>query len=323
MTARTLAAVALVALFGIALAQPTTPASAPVPQPVKADPKADKGDLFKQLATRITLPKYEGKFKDAVKMLADAYELPLVIDPRLTEREQGMACDGGADDREVKLPKLANVRLDTVLNLLVAQVNGRFLVYPDHIQIVPEAFAWYETGILPAKADPTDEPILPEMDLVRSKPLIKRALVNASFKNKPFSEVIDEIVEATGANVAVSPQLPANLRSLPITVRFANTPVESAVRTLCEMIEAGAIEQGNVLLVTTRERAAARAKEDAQKAKDRFPPVQPLVGYGGGLGGFVTQPDLAGEVAKLKEQNEQLKKQLEQLEKLVRKVTDK
>jgi hypothetical protein len=322
-TARTLAATVLVALIGTALAQPTTPANAPVPQPVRAEPKVEK-DLFKQLAARVTVQKFDGTFKEAVKMLADAYDLTIVVDPRLgAEDAQGAACDAPADDRPVKLPKLTNVRLDTVLGLVVAQVKGKFLVYPDHIKIVPEAFAAYETGLLPAHSDPNDDPILPQMDVLRNKPLIKRALVNASFKNKPFSEVIDEIVEATGANLAVSPLLPASVRVLPITARFANTPVDAAVRTLCEMIEAGTIEEGTVLLVTTRERAAARAKEDAQKAKDRHATAQPLLGWGAGFPALAPQPDLAAEVAKLKDQNEQLKKQLDLLEKLLRKLTDK
>ena len=102
-----------------------------------------------------------------------------------------------------------------------------------------------------------DVPLLPTQEFQKAKPLIKRGLVNASFKSKPLADVIDEIVEATGANVAVSPLLPANVRQAPITVKFANTPVDAAVRTLCEMIEGGVIEDANVLLITTRERAAA------------------------------------------------------------------
>ncbi len=318
MTARTLAAAALVAVVGTALAQQPKAGLAPVP--VALQPKvAEKPDLPKMLATRVTVAKFDGTFKDAVKLFADTYDLPLVVDPRLGEDGQGAMCDGAADNRPVKLPKLANVRLDTVLKILAEQVNGKFLVYPDYIKIVPDLFAAYESGVLSVSADPNDEPpLLPTSDLLRSKPLIKRALVNASFKNKPLSEVIDEIAEATGANVAVSPLLPANVRQAPVTVRFANTPVDAAVRTLCEMTECGAIEDANVLLVTTRERATARAKEEAQKVKDRHPALQPVFGGGAGVG-LPAQPDIATEVAKLKEQNEQLRKELEELKKAMKK----
>lgn len=325
MTARTLAAATLIAVLGTALAQPPKPGE-PVaaPVPIALQPKAaEKQDLPKLLATRVTVQKFDGKFKDAVKLLSEAYDLPLVVDPRLGDGDVGMAmCDNQVDDRPVKLPKLANVRLDTVLNLLAEQLNGKFLLYPDHIKIVPTAVWLYETAVL--QHDPLalangmdDTPLLTTQDLLKAKPLIKRGLVNASFKNKPLTEVIDEIVEATGANVAVSPLVPANVRQANVTVRFTNTPVDAAVRMLCEMTECGVIEDANVLLVTTRERATARAKEESQKIKDRQPPF-PFGVAPGGLS-LPPQPDLATELAKLKEQNEQLKKELEEIKKLLKK----
>lgn len=328
MTARTLAAAALVALIGTALAQPPKPAD---PKPGAQPAKAEAPDLPKLLATRVTLDKaIDAPFKDVVKMLAEKYDLPLIVDPRLGEGDVAGAACAPADDRQVKLPRLRNVRLDTVLKVLVEQVSGKFLVYPDHIKIVPDLHAAYESGLIAPNADPNsaeDAPFLTPADLVRTKPLIKRGLVNASFKNKPLSEAIDEIVEATGANVAVSPVLPANVRQAPVTVKFANTPVDVAVRTLCEMTETGVIEDANVLLVTTRERATARAKEEAQKAKDRQPPAPVVVGgglgFGGGLGGFSPLPDVNGELLKLKEQNELLKKEVEELKKALKKPAEK
>lgn len=315
MTARTLAAAALVAVLGTALAQPPKPI--PLAQKVKDEPKAAP-DIPKLLASRVTIDKFDGTFKEAVERLADKFDLPLVVDPRVGEDIAVAMCDAPANDRPVKLPKLTNVRLDTALKLVVEQVGGKFLVYPDHVKIVPAAFAEYEAGVLSTTPDGVDDPLLSPADLIRARPLIKRALVSASFKNKPLGEALDEIAEATGATVAVSPLLPANLRQAPVTVRFANTPVETAVRTLCEMTECAAIEDTSVLLVTTRERAAARAKEDAQKARDRQPPAL-VFGNGPvpGIGAFAPQPEVAAELAKLKEQNEQLRKELEELKKLL------
>jgi hypothetical protein len=327
-TARTLAAAALVALVGTALAQPK-PASSPTLPPTRADQKAEKGDPAKQLATRVSVQKFEGKFKDAVKMVAEAYDLPLVLTKRAEEwRDYGSDDETKLGDRLVALPRLNNVKVDTVLALLCEQTKTRFLVYPDTIRIVPDVVGWYEAGILTVATEPPagdcDLPFLTREDIVRSKPLTKRALVNASFKSKTLTEAIDEIVESTGANVALSPLVPANVRLAPVTVRFANAPVDAAVRTLCEMTEAGVIEDANVLVVTTRERASARAKEDAQKVRDRHPPSQRAPGPGGvAPPALQPQPDFVGEVAKLKEQNEQLKAQLDQLEKLLKKAIEK
>ncbi len=318
MTARTLAAALLVALVGTALAQPPKPVAALQP---KTDPKAaEKADLAKLLATRVTVEKFDGKFKDAMQFLAEKYELPLVVDPRVGRENEGMAaCD--ADDQPVKLPRLPNVRLDTVVKLLAEQVNGNFLVYPDHIKIVPTAFWLYESAVLqhdPLGLTQGDEtPLLPPVEMQKAKPLTRRGVVNVSFKNKPLAEVLDEIAEATGANVALAPAVPAQVRQAPVTVKFANTPVDAAVRTLCEMTECGVIEDANVLLVTTRERAAARAKEDAQKLKDRQPP--PVMFPQGAFQNPLPLPDVNGELLKLKEQNEQLRKELDELKKLLKK----
>ncbi len=321
MTARTLAAAALVAVIGTAFAQQPKADLQPIPIALKQK-DAEKPDLPKLLATRVTVQKFDGKFKDAVTLLAEKFDLPLVVDPRLGEGEAMAQCDG-VDDKAVKLPKLVNVRLDTVLKILAEQVNGKFLVYPDYIKIVPDSFAVYETGVLSVNMDPNsdDTPLITQADLIRNKPLTKRGLVNASFKNKPLTEVIDEIAEATGANVAVSPLLPMAVRQAPVTVRFANTPVDAAVRTLCEMTESGVIEDANVLLVTTRERAAVRAKEEAQKLKDRQPPVYPNAIGLGGPGGFAVNPlpDVNAELLKLKEQNELLRKELDEMKKMLKK----
>jgi hypothetical protein len=308
MFARTLAAAALFAALGAALAQP----------PRLADPKAAaKPDILKQLATRVTLEKgFEGKFKDALTMLAEKSDLPLVL---TRQAEESTRPDGEtkAGEQIVKLPKLTGVKAETVLTLLCEQTDTKFLVYPDHVRIVPGLFAAYESGVLPVSTDPNeDPPLLSTTELVRSKPLTKRALVNASFKNRPLSEVLDEIAESTGANVALSPLLPAEVRQAPITVRFANAPVDAAVRTLCEMTDTGVIEDANVLLVTTRERAAERAKEEERKQRARQWASSVLMGAAG-FG--VVAPDLATEVMKLREQTEQLKKQLDEVQKQLKK----
>lgn len=317
MTARTLVAAALLAAIGTALAQPPKPEPAPKPKAApepKAEAKAEHADLNKQLATRVTI-EFNGPFKDAVKLMAEKFDLPLAVDPKVGEDLVGGAalCDHPADNLPIKLGRLANVRIDTVLKLISEQVGAKFLLYPDHIKIVPLTYAAYESGVLSATPDAAEEPLLSVTEMIRAKPLIKRGLVNANFKAKPLSEAIDEIAEATGATLAVSPLLPAAVRQTPVTVRFTNTPVDAAVRTLCEMTESGTIEDANVLLVTTRERAAARAKEEALKLKDRAPILGGCLGVG--FGGGQPQADLATTVAELKEQNDKLRKELEELKK--------
>src|SRR5262249_43372452 len=160
-------------------------------------------------------------------------------------------CDG-ADDLPIKLPKLANVKLETILNLVCEQVNAKFLIYPDHIKIVPVAMWLYETGVHRADAtqpgDSDQTEFLPMMEGLKAKPLIKRAVVTLAFKGATVAEVLDEIAATSGANVVLAAGVVGEKANQKLTVRFANTPVDVAVRTVCEMSELAAIEDGNVLV---------------------------------------------------------------------------
>ncbi len=138
MTVRTLATAALFVALGAALAQPPKPVEAvraPAPPP-----PPEKIDIPKRLAARVEVEKgFEGKFRDAVKMFADKYELPVVLTRAAVERSD--SDDGPRGDQEVKLPRLANVKVETILATLCEQANTKFLVYPDHIRIVPDVHA--------------------------------------------------------------------------------------------------------------------------------------------------------------------------------------
>jgi hypothetical protein len=286
----------------------------------------DKLKLSDKLARKITLDKFEGTFKQAVELFATKFDLPLVVDPSVAHPAGGMAECDGADDAPVKLPRLVNVRVDTALRLLCQQVNAMYMVHPDHIQIVGAANGLLESGVL-KQPEPGEDDLtqLATLDQQKYKPLIKRALVTAAFKGVALSDVLDDIAESTGATVVLSPEV-GPMADRKVTARFANTPVEAAVRTLCEITDLGVIEDANVLVVTTREKAAARAKAEEEKRKSRSAATAGFgfVGLGGlsatpyGLGGLVP-PDLSVEVARLKEQNEQLKKQVEELQKSIKK----
>ena len=106
--------------------------------------------------------------------------------------------------------------------------------FADHFSAVAARYAAFRPrypaaliDLLAANADPNSEdaPLLSQTELLRAKPLTKRGLVNAGFKGAPLAEVLDAIAEQTGANVALSPALPNQVRQTPVTVRFANAPV--------------------------------------------------------------------------------------------------
>lgn len=331
MSIRTLATAAFIAGLTLTVAHDAIPAlGAQDAKPAQPDAKAEKSPkLADLLARRISLEKpFEGKFKDAIEFLAEKYSLPIVLDPALRDfAGAGMACDG-LEDKPIKLPKMMNVRTDTLLRLTCEQADAMFLIYPDYIRIVPTIFGLYETGVTAAGLDPNDDQPSPLTadQLLKTRPLTKRAIVNLTFKGSPVADVLDEIASASGANVVLAP-LVAEKAAAKLTGRFANTPVDAAVRTVCEMADLGLIEDANVLIVTTRERAAARAKADQEKKQARLLSLTAAnFGLGGSnpvflpnwLGG-ASPSDLTTELTKLKEQNDQLKKQLDEVMKLLKK----
>jgi hypothetical protein len=295
---------------------------------LKVDIKSNKAQRITDLlAKRVSLDRpFEGKFKEALEFLADRYNLPIVVDASVREFAGGaMACDG-LEEKAIKLPRMLNVRTETLLRLTCEQADAMFLAYPDYIRIVPTIFGLYESGVTSAGIDPSEDQATPLTadQLLKVKPLTKRAIVTLSFSNATVSEILDEIAAASGANVALAPSA-AEKGAAKLTVRFANTPVDSAVRTICEMADLDAIEDANVLIVTTHERAAARRKADLDRKRARLMPLAGYPGFGAnglllanGLGG-VALPDWAGEITRLKEQNEQLKKQLDEVLRLVKK----
>ncbi|MBA4065008.1 MAG: hypothetical protein C0501_15105 [Isosphaera sp.] len=304
-------------------------APAPAQQPKPADPKATTdgaADLAKRLAARVTLDKaFEGKFPDAVKMLAEKFDLPLTVDREvlryLLESDDGVEQVPGT----VRLPKLADVKLETLLTILCDQANAKFLVYPDRVRIATLGFWLYETRVRQdtsndaSPADPNDPnavPILSITDLEKSKPLIKRAVVTKAFKAVAVSDILDEIATGTGATVNLSP-LVGNKADTRLTVRFANTPVDAAVRTVCELADLGVIEDANTLTVTTRERAAEVEKKAADKAKAKLAAdaaLNPQQFFGNGL-----LPARAERVAGLKDEIAALKAEVEELRKALKK----
>jgi hypothetical protein len=278
-----------------------------------------KTDVIGLLGKRVTIAKFEGRFGEAIEYLRDVHGLPVVIDSSLKTED-----DSPVENLAVRWPAQENVRLESLLRLIGDQVKGMPMVRPDGVAFVDMVSGLYESGVLkqPDAADPAsveDAPLLSVKEMQRSRPLTQRALVNASFKDQPLAEIIEAISSATGANVVLAPQA-AEAAKQSLSVRFANTPVEAAIRTLCEMTELGVIEDANVLIVTTRERAEARAKEAEQKRKARLAEQNAALGGGfGGVGGIAAPADLSAEIAQLKEQNAQLKKQLDEIKHLLKK----
>jgi ferric-dicitrate binding protein FerR (iron transport regulator)/tetratricopeptide (TPR) repeat protein len=107
-----------------------------------ADTLRQMRQLRERLSRSITLPagiEAGSKFQDALDFFSDQYDIPIVVDTqafRLSHR------DDFVHDKEVKLPRMVNVSLGTVLRQLTAQVDGVYLIRRNYVEITtPERAA--------------------------------------------------------------------------------------------------------------------------------------------------------------------------------------
>lgn len=79
------------------------------------------------------------------------------------------------------------------------------------------------------------------------------ALVHTQFDKKPLDEALKELVDLTDHNIVLDVRVENGKQ--PVTARFLNTPLDTAVTLLADMAGLGIYMQDNVIYVTTRENA--------------------------------------------------------------------
>lgn len=296
-------------------------AAAPLPPVPKAVPLDDRDELANKLMERVSIDKIEKvALKDVLASLSEKHQINLLIDPKgfpinepvssLMAVSLNQADDESVPNRQITIPAMKKVRLATVLKMIADQIDGGYLVEADHIKFVGWAKAYTianprmknYTSHSAEDADPEIDSgrVLPNSEIFKNIPL-----VNAHFTERPLSEALREIGSRANWSVVLSPQTEEEGKTQ-VTARFANVPVDTAVATLAEMAGLKMSRKGNVLLVTT-----------AERAEEFDPPhVSPQVKEGGGLGGGGLS-NLPNNAAQTDPTVEELKKKLAAVEKAI------
>jgi hypothetical protein len=123
--------------------------------------------LTNRLQNNVSLPKgieSNTPLRDALDHLADRWKLDIQVDVKLFRKK-------GSPDVEkqpVMLPRLLNVRLATILDLVARQVNGSCMLLKDRIIVVPRALAAGAKGVgyrpLPVVAFKADAGLRAKLD---------------------------------------------------------------------------------------------------------------------------------------------------------------
>jgi hypothetical protein len=263
MARRVLLLAALPALAAAALALP-----ADKPKP-KAEPQAaarTETSIIDRLGRRVNFPGVEDPkttLREALDHLADLSGLSFDINDAAF-REDGVADVASHQIAEKPIPKMKNAPVGRVLRKLLARVPAEggavFMVRREAVEITT-------TKAQAAEVWPKDYegPHLP--------------LVSATFDGTPLDEALKELARQSGMNVVVDARVVERAK-VPVSARFLNAPLDTAVRVLADMAELKPFPVDNLLYVTARDNAD-RLEQQQRPAPDE-PEAAPRLGNGPG-----------------------------------------
>jgi hypothetical protein len=287
-------------------------AAVPIPVAAKDEKKAtadDRDELATKLMQRVTFDKPFDNvaLKEVIEFLNDKHDLTILVDGKSFNPGAAVAAElvakNAADEilnAQISVPVMKNVRLATILKHVADQVDGVYLLYPDHIKIVSTARAVTLTNppVREYQAEGEDAATQETYnDIIRSIPL-----VNANFKEISLQDALREVELRTNRSIVLAP-LAGDKAKTTITARFTNVPVDTAVATLAESAGLGVGRKGNVILVTTVE----RAKE--------FAPVVPANPFPFGIAPAIPGFNVDPQIEELKKKVAELEKTIEALKK--------
>lgn len=209
--------------------------AAPAPAPVVSVPQ--------KLAQRVKFDAIDDPkttLDEALDKVGKLYDVAFDINDRAFKFENVMDVGKTEIASPAAIPAMKNVRLSTVLRKILSRIpvpsGATYGVRADHIEITTGAFQaaeiWGKYG----------GPHLP--------------LVNATLDKAPLEDAVKELSEQSDFNVLLDNRA-ADKAKTPVSARFLNTPLDTALRLLADMTDLRSVHLDNVLYVTTKENAAA------------------------------------------------------------------
>ena len=172
----------------------------------------------------------EAPLKDVLELIADHSHVPLLINEfAFKDLEPPLENVG---ETRIKLSKMENVTWGTVLRMVLAPINGVYLVKGGYVEITTRKAAFEKRALGTALKE----------------------FVNVSAKVRPLVEVLGELAEDTGVNIVIDPRTAEKAQTF-VTANLQDVPLDSAIRTLANMADLKVATLDNVFLVTTAENA--------------------------------------------------------------------
>ncbi|MFN4261007.1 MAG: hypothetical protein ACK4RK_17080 [Gemmataceae bacterium] len=181
--------------------------------------------------------------KDALEFLSDLEDVAILLD---STAFRAAGCEG-IEDSPVALPRLKQVRLGKILDLLLAQLPtpATYFVNGDGIVEVT----------IPSLRNPADW-VAVERYVVPT--------IELECKERPLAEALNSLAEQTSISILLDPSVGEAARS-PITAHLRRVPLDTAVRLLADMANLKSVPLDNVIYVTTPKKAKVLHKEQGQR----------------------------------------------------------
>jgi hypothetical protein len=221
--------------------------SAAAAQPPAGQPKVPEAlsaqAIRDRLARPITLERgFEPNtpLRDALDLLGEhhASGLTILVNQRAFQEDAGI---NDLEQQPVRLPKMVNVPLGTILRLVADQVNGTYVIRPGYLELT------------------TVKRTQPEEWLRGDRSFVPR--VSADFDKIPLDQALRELSERTGINIVLDARSAERATKTPVTATLTNVAPDTAVRVLADMADLKPVALDSVLYVTSKPNAEALQAE--------------------------------------------------------------
>lgn len=117
-----------------------------------------------------------------------------------------------------------------------------------------------------------------------------RQRVSVNLADAAFDKSVRDLAKNHGINLVIDPKVAKDAQTT-VTLQLDNTSIETTVRLLAELANLKAVRMGNVMFITTEEKATKIRKEEPQQFDNPFNPNLPVPGImRGGIGFGAVMP---------------------------------
>lgn len=167
--------------------------------------------------------------REVVEFISDRYDVLILVNEARFQEVNGEA----VNEARVKLPRMMNTELGTILQLVLAQIHAGYLLHSNYVEMVPLVCAY-------PKAWKQRRDLAP--------------VVLADLTGRPLEEALRELADTSGINVVLDARAGGKAKTI-VTASLNNVPIDTAVLILADMVDLRPVALDNVLYVTSKENA--------------------------------------------------------------------